>query len=138
MKNYILTFLGAVFGMIVSFLGGFTYAVKALLTFMTIDYITGIMVAMFFKNSTKTKSGSLQSIAGFKGICKKVCILFAVGISLKLDILLNVNFIHHAVTCAYCVNEVISITENLGLMGLYIPKPLKDAIDVLAKKEEEK
>ncbi len=138
MKNYIITIFGVIFGMVASFLGGWTYAVKALLTFMTIDYITGIMVALIFKKSTKTKSGTLKSIAGFKGICKKVCILFAVGIAVKLDALLNINYVHNAVIIAYCVNEMISITENLGLMGIYIPKPLKNAIDILVKKEEEK
>lgn len=131
MKNFILTFVSVISGAIVSFLGGWTFALQTLIVFMIIDFITGIMVAGVFQKSNKTKSGTLESIAGFKGICKKVCILLAVGISVRLDVLAGTTFVHNTVIIAYCINELISITENWGLMGFYVPQQIKKAIDIL-------
>jgi len=138
MKNYMITYFGACVGAVASFLGGFTFALKTLIIFMAIDYITGIIVAAVFKKSTKTNSGSLKSIAGFKGILKKVCILLAVGVALRIDILVGSSYVHNTVIFAYLINEAISIVENFGLMGMYIPEPLKKAIEILNEKEMKK
>ena len=133
MKSFIYTFISAMAGVVASFLGGWSFAIQTLIVFMVIDYITGIIVAGVFKNSTKTKNGSLKSIAGFKGICKKVCILLAVGVAVRLDKIAGTDFVHNTVIIAYCINELISIIENWGLMGLYVPPQLQKAIEILSE-----
>lgn len=62
--------------------------------------------------------------------------LLIVLIAHRLDIALSTTIIRDSVVIAFIVNEVISITENAGLMGVPIPKTLVKAIDVLKEKEE--
>lgn len=133
MKNGILTCVGIVGSAIASLLGGFDMALKTLLIFMAVDYVTGIMVAGIFKNSPKTENGCLESKAGWKGICRKGVALLIVLVACRLDLLMGSEFIRDAVIIAYCTNETISIIENAGLMGVPIPTPIKKAIESLTK-----
>lgn len=109
-----------------------------LLIFMAIDFITGLLVAGAFKKSKKTKNGALESSIGFKGITKKIIILLLVLVGYRLDLLFGSDYIRTALVIAFICNETISITENAGLMGIPIPKPIKNAIDILKSKEDEK
>ena len=102
--------------------------------FMAIDYITGLLVAGVFHTSEKTETGGLESRAGWKGLIRKGVTLLMVLIACRVDMLLNVNYIRDGVVIAFCVNEVISIIENAGLMGVPIPKILSNAIELLRKK----
>ena len=104
---------------------------------MVIDFVSGLLVAILFKNSNKTDSGTLSSQAGFKGICKKCYILLMVLVAHRLDVTLATDYIKTAVIIAFIVNELISIIENAGLMGIPIPKVITSVIDVLKKKAGE-
>ncbi len=100
------------------------------------DYITGLLVAGVFHNSGKTENGALESMAGFKGLCRKGVILLVVLVACQLDLIIGSNFIRDAAVIAFVANEVISIVENVGLMGIEVPAPLVNAIEILRKKAE--
>lgn len=106
-----------------------------LFAFMLLDFISGLLVAGYFKNSTKTDTGTLSSKIGYQGICKKMLILVFVTMGTLLDILLDTHYISNGVCFAFILNEVISICENAGLMGVKMPNVISSAIDVLKGKE---
>lgn len=117
--------------------GGWDSALTTLIIFMAIDYVTGLIVAGIFHNSNKTENGSLESKAGWKGLCKKGVTLLIVLVACRLDIVLGSTFVKDAVVIAFVANETISIIENSGLMGIPIPSVITRAIDVLKSKTEE-
>ena len=137
MKNLFSTFIGIIGSTLASLLGGWDMALQTLIIFMTIDYVTGLMVAGIFNKSTKTKHGALESVAGWKGLCRKGVALLIVLIACRLDLLTGANLIRDAVVIAYCTNEAISIIENAGLMGVPIPTRLTKAIEALISKEDD-
>lgn len=137
MKNVISYFIGICGSLIASTFGGWDAALTTLVIFMAIDYITGLIVAGVFHKSTKTESGSLESKAGWKGICRKGVSLLIVLIACRLDLLMGSSYIKDAVVIAFVVNETISIIENAGLMGIKIPSVISKAIEVL-KREDKK
>ena len=108
-----------------------------LLIFMCTDYITGLILSGVFKKSKKTESGGLSSEIGFKGLIKKVCIIICVIVANMLDYVLKTNYIRNVVIISFITNEVISIIENLGLIGVKVPKVITNAIDILKGKEED-
>lgn len=117
--------------------GDITMPFIILLIFMCTDYITGLIISGVFKKSKKTKSGGLSSEIGFKGLIKKVCIIICVIVANMLDYVLKTNYIRNVVIISFITNEVISIIENLGLIGVKIPKVITNAIDILKGKEED-
>lgn len=117
------------------FIGGVDTMFIVLCVFLLVDYISGIIVASVFKNSTKTDTGKLNSAVSFKGLCKKFFVVILVGVAHLLDVVLDTNFIRGGVVVAFISNEIISIIENAGLMGIPIPATLKKAIDILQDKE---
>ena len=134
MKIVICTAVGAIGGFIASLFGGWTASLTTLLIFMGIDYISGLVVAGVFHASTKTETGALESRAGFKGLIKKLMTLLFVLIGYRLDLAVGTTYIKDAVCIAFMANELISIVENAGLMGLPVPAVLTNAIDILKKK----
>ena len=128
----ICTIGGVVGGVIVTQLGGWDKWLETLVLFMILDYITGLIVAGVFHNSTKTESGALESRAGWKGICRKCGILLAVLVACRLDLLLGITYTRSAVIVGFIINETISIMENLGLMGLPFPDAIQKAIELLS------
>ena len=134
MKSAILTSVGAVGGFIASLLGGWDAALVTLVIFMGVDYLTGLIVAGVFHNSEKTASGTLESRAGWKGLCRKGVSLLVVLVACRLDLMIGSDVIRDAVVIAFVVNETISIIENAGLMGVPIPIAITKAIDVLNAK----
>ena len=134
MKDMICAGLGAVGGWISWLLGGWDSAVVTLLIFMAIDYISGLAVAGVFHASRKTDSGALESRAGWKGLCKKAMTLLFVLIAHRLDLVIGTTYIRDAVVIAFVANELISIVENAGLMGVPMPAAIENAIDILQKK----
>lgn len=141
MKSAILTSVGAVGGFIASLFGGWDTALVTLIIFMGVDYLTGLIVAGVFHNSEKTASGTLESRAGWKGLCRKGVSLLVVLVACRLDLIMGSDFIRDAVVIAFIANETISIIENAGLMGVPIPAAITKAIDVLnakANQEDEK
>lgn len=112
------------------FLGGMDGFLYALVTFVVADYLTGIMVAILEKK--------LSSDVGFKGIFKKMLIFTLVGVAHTIDsgILGLGSAIRTAVIFFYLSNEGISILENAALIGLPIPRQLKDVLAQLSNKGE--
>ena len=136
MKLKFLTFIGMVGSGIACLFGGWDAALVTLLIFMGIDYLTGLIVAGIFHNSEKTPNGTLESRAGWKGLCRKGVTLLIVLVACRLDLMIGSNFIRDAVVIAFVANETISIIENAGLMGVPIPAVIVKAIEVLRKKAE--
>lgn len=116
--------------------GGWTQGMSFLVIAMSIDYISGLIVAAVFHNSQKTDTGRLESRAGWKGLIRKGMTLAIVLIAAQLDITLNTNFIRDAVVIGFIANEVLSIIENAGLMGVPITPALVNMIDLLKKKAD--
>jgi len=134
LKEGLLTAIGIVGSFIATALGGFDAGLVALVTFMGVDYVTGLIVAGVFKKSKKSDGGGLESGAGFKGLIKKGMSLLFVLIAVQLDRFIGTNFVRDAVIIAFISNELISIVENAGLMGVPIPAVITKAIDILNKK----
>lgn len=122
----------AIGGFLGWFVGGFDGFIYALLMFMIVDYITGVMCAIADKK--------LSSEVGFKGISKKVLIFIMVGIGHITDVYLigNGEAMRTAVIFFYCSNEGVSMLENAGHLGLPIPKKLKDILEQLHDRTEVK
>ncbi|MBQ6420432.1 MAG: phage holin family protein [Clostridia bacterium] len=136
MKNLICGVFGLIGSALASLFGGFDAAFVTLLIFMALDYVSGIVLAGVFRRSKKSDCGALSSAAGFRGLCRKGGMLLIVLVACRLDLLLGATFIRDAAVIALVVNETISIIENVGQMGVPIPKPISDAIDLLKKKSE--
>lgn len=133
-KNILISIVGIIGSAIASAFGGWTTGLTTLVIFMAIDYITGLIVAGVFHKSTKTETGTLESRAGFKGLCRKGAMLLIVLVACRLDLAVGTAYIKDAVIIAFMANEAISIIENAGLMGVPMNDTLKNAIDVLQKK----
>lgn len=137
MKTAILSALGVLGSFIAYALGGWDASVITLLIFMGIDFITGLIVGGIFHKSNKTKTGALESRAGWKGLTKKCITILFVVIAVRLDLLIGCNYIRDAVCISFILNELISIIENAGLMGIPLPAVITKAIDILKSKEGE-
>ena len=112
----------AIGGWLGYFLGGFDGMMIALIVFMTLDYLTGVMCAIVDKK--------LSSAVGFKGICKKVLMLMLVGVANIVDVHVvgTGSALRGAVVCFYLSNEGVSILENAAHIGLPIPEKLKEIL----------
>lgn len=123
----IFTAIGAYIGW---FLGGFDGLLYALVAFVVLDYITGLMVAVLEKK--------LSSSIGFKGIFKKVLIFIFVGIGHIIDfyILQNGSAVRTAVIFFYLSNEGLSLIENAAKIGLPVPDSLKKVFTELKKEDD--
>ncbi len=115
--------------------GTWSIGMAVLIGFMAADYISGLMVAGIFHNSSKTEGGRLSSQEGAKGIAKKVGVLVLVGVAHGVDLMIGSDIVREAVVIAFVVNEGISVTENIGRMGVPIPERLVKAIEALQDKE---
>lgn len=132
------TYVGLLGGAIAGLFGGWDTALQTLIIFMSIDYITGLIVAGVFHTSPKTKTGTLESRAGWKGLCRKGVSLLVVLVACRLDAIIGSSFIRDATVIAFVCNETISIIENAGLMGVPVPKVLVEAVDVLKRSRDQK
>lgn len=132
-KNILISIIGVIGSAIASAFGGWTTGLTTLVIFMAIDYITGLIVAGVFHKSTKTETGTLESRAGFKGLCRKGAMLLVVLVAYRLDLAVGTAYIKDAVIIAFMANEAISIIENAGLMGVPMNDTIKNAIDILQK-----
>lgn len=135
-ENIITGTIGVIGSTVAALFGGWDTALTTLIIFMAVDYITGLAVAGFGK-SPKSPNGGLESRAGFKGLMRKEMVLAIVLIATQIDKVIGTSFVRDAVIIAYIANEVISITENAGLMGVPIPSVITKAIDILKNKAEQ-
>jgi toxin secretion/phage lysis holin len=129
-KFGILTVLGAIGGFLSELFGGWDSGLVTFIIFASIDYITGFMVGILQK-SPKSENGSLDSRIGFKGLCKKGVMLLMILIAVRLDLMTGSDYIRDAVIIGLSINELVSITENAGLIGVPIPPIITKVIDVL-------
>ncbi len=130
--------LAAILSTAAQLLGGWDTALQTLILFMAIDSISGWVVAAVFKKSPKTENGALKSETGFKGLFKKGQILLIVLIATRLDILIGTeDLVRNTAIIGFCLNELVSIVENTGLMGIPLPSIITQAIDILKKKNDE-
>ena len=131
-------FIAYVGSFIASLFGGWDAALVTLIIFMCIDYVSGLIVAGVFHKSQKSETGALESKAGWKGLCRKCMTLLFVLIAYRLDLAIGVSYIRYAVIIGFMANELISIVENAGLMGVPLPAVIQNAIDILTKKSDQK
>lgn len=122
----------AIGGWLGYFLGGCDGLIIALVVFVAVDYLTGILCAVADK--------SLSGEVGFKGIAKKVVIFMLVGMAniLDVEVIGTGSVLRTAVIFFYLSNEGISILENSAHLGLPIPKKLKDVLEQIHDRSEEK
>jgi toxin secretion/phage lysis holin len=137
-KNMLCSAIGIIGAALAEFLGGWDNSMITLVIFMSVDYISGLAVAGIFNKSPKSKNGGLESKAGFKGLCRKCMTLIFVMIAHRLDLMLGTDYLRNAVIIGFCANELVSILENAGTMGLPLPEPIINAVDVLKSKKEVK
>ena len=130
--NTIQLIFAAVGGWLGYFLGGCDGLLYALIAFMVIDYITGVMCAI----SDKT----LSSEVGFKGICRKVLIFLLVGIANIIDVqvLGAPGVLRTAVIFFYLSNEGVSLLENAAHLGLPVPDAIKTVLEQLHNRSDGK
>ena len=133
MKETICTIAGVVGSAIAGLFGGWDTSLVTLLLFMGIDYITGLAVAACGK-SPKSDTGRLSSKIGWRGLAKKCVSLLLVLVAVRLDITLGTSYIRDAVCIAFVANEVLSITENAGRLGVPLPTVITKAIELLQSK----
>lgn len=121
----------AVGGWLGYFLGGCDGLLYALIAFVVIDYITGVMCAITEKK--------LSSEVGFKGICRKVLIFLLVGIANILDVqvIQTGSVLRTAIIFFYISNEGVSLLENAAHLGLPVPEKIKVVLKQLHDKSEE-
>lgn len=122
--------IAAIGGWLGYFLGGCDGLLYALLAFVVIDYITGVMCAIVDKK--------LSSEVGFRGICKKVLIFLMVGIANILDVHVigTGSVLRTAAIFFYISNEGVSLLENASHLGLPVPKKVKDVLEQLHDRAE--
>ena len=135
-KAWVLAAVGTVGGAISAAMGGWSQMLTALLIVMGADYLTGLIVAGVFHRSGKSADGSLESRAGFKGLCRKGAMLLVVLLAARLDLVMGAGFIRDGAAMAFLANELLSVVENVGLMGVPIPKVIASAISVLQSKAD--
>lgn len=136
LKEIVCILFGAIGSAITYLFGEWTEGMATLVILMVIDYITGCLVAAVFKNSTKTAGGGLKSSVGFQGLIKKFVELLIVACMYRVDLLLAIDYLKNLCILGFALNEIISITENAGLMGIPLPAAITKAIELLNTKVE--
>lgn len=123
--NTIQLVFAAIGGWLGYFLGGCDGLLIALVVFVVVDYLTGVMCAI--------ADHKLSSAVGFKGICRKVLIFLLVGIGNILDVqvIRSGSVLRTAVIFFYISNEGVSLVENAAHLGLPVPDKLKDVLEQL-------
>lgn len=129
--NMIQFAFAAIGGWLGYFLGGCDGLLYALIAFVVIDYLTGVMCAINDK--------TLSSEVGFRGICRKVLIFLLVGIANILDIHVigTGSVLRTAVIFFYISNEGVSLLENASHLGLPVPKKIKAVLEQLHERAED-
>lgn len=132
MEEKIKLLLGMLATYVAGFLGGIDGIMVTLLVFISIDYVTGVCVAI--------KKKQLSSEVGFWGLVKKVCIIALIGIShiIDLNVVGSGDMFRTAVALYYIGNEGVSLIENCAMMGLPIPKKLRDILAQLKDENDDK
>lgn len=134
--DFVCTGVGLLGAITCHLFGGMDVSVMTLIILMILDYITGVLVAAIWKKSNKSDGGGLSSKAGWKGLCRKFTAFIFVIVAFRLDLILGTSYVRNTVIIGFIFNELVSLTENAGLMGVPLPKRLLDTIDLLKKKND--
>lgn len=129
--------IASIGGLVTHLLGGWSHDLNTLIIFMAVDFISGLALATIFKNSTKTQGGALESRACMKGLFRKGMILVFVMVGNRLDVTLGSDYIRTTVIIGFIANELISIIENAGLMGIKFPPIITNSVEILKSKSGE-
>jgi toxin secretion/phage lysis holin len=128
LDKYFKTFV-TILGAIVGYLWGWSPLLSILLVFVVLDYVSGMMAS--------ATEGKLSSSIGFKSIPKKIMIFVLVAIAHLIDGAFGDNHMFRdAAIFFYLANELLSITENAGRLGLPVPNQLMQAVDILKGKSK--
>jgi len=129
MKYFFQTVI-AILGSLAAYLwGGWSAMLGVLLAFVAIDYITGVLAA--------GHEGKLSSKVGFRGIGKKIAIFALVAVAHLIDAATgNANIVRDAAIFFYLANELLSIIENVGTIGVPIPEIFIKAVEIFKGKSE--
>lgn len=130
-KNAVFAALSVVGSTIAQALGGWDAALRVLIGFMVLDYVTGWLVAALWHKSGKSRNGALSSEAGFKGLIKKGMILALVWMAQLLDLAAGSDFVRNAMCLFFIANEGLSVLENTAVMGVPYPAFIKNMLDAM-------
>lgn len=123
--------MGIVGSLIIGQLGGWGMDMQTLFVFMIVDYLSGVAIAIGWKESNKSNNGRFSSTAGFRGLSKKSFMLFGVWMASQVDLIGGVDFIRTGYIIMLCINEFGSIGENFAIMGVPMPEQVTAIFDVL-------
>lgn len=127
MKHIVSDIISVILTTTIYLLGGLDIALKSLLIIIVIDYVTGILSAIYNKN--------LNSKIGYKGIIKKFSYLFIIALSVIIDnVLGQTGTVRTLVIYFFVANDGLSILENVAEMNIPLPKKLIDVLEQLRKK----
>lgn len=135
MKQFFCTAAGVVGAAAAWAFGSWDAAMAALIVCMSVDYISGSLVALVFHKSNKSETGAYNSAYGLKGLCKKGLMLLFVLVAVQVDRVLGSAYVRDAVCIGFSANEVLSIIENLGLAGIPMPQAVVKALEQLQNKK---
>lgn len=115
--------VGGVITALSGFIGGIDGVMYALIAFMSLDYVTGVAAAV--------KHRQLSSETGFWGLVRKVCVVALVGVGHFVDVYVmhTGDIFRTAVALYYIGNEGVSLLENIGMLGVVLPKKLIDVLE---------
>ncbi len=133
-KNIFCVTLGIAGGAMSWMFGAWSGDMTLLAVLMAVDFIMGLCVAGIFKSSEKSEKGAIDSKVAWRGLCKKVITWLIVLCAHRIDVALGISYIKTAAVVGFIANEAISVVENAGLMGIKLPKGVKEAFDVLIKR----
>lgn len=137
-KNSILLFLATAGGFASAFFGGWDSIMQALVIVMAADILTGLAIACAWKKSKKTETGTVSSKAMLQGLLRKGGILIIIMVAVKLDESTGLNGALRAGAILFFTgNEGISLIENLGIMGLPMPKKMKAIFEQLREEKDD-
>lgn len=129
MKQFVSNLISVILTTIIYLLGGIDIALKSLIIMMIIDYITGVLSAIYNKK--------VNSKIGFKGILKKFSYILIIAVSVIVDgVLGQTGTIRTLVIYFFVANDGISILENVAEMNIPLPQKLIDTLEQLRKKGE--
>ena len=137
--EHVIKYVSLCAGLVVGLYGGWTQGTRVLVVLMVIDYVLGCLCALT-GHSLKTQSGHFLTSVAFAGLLKKAVIMLVILVAVQVDKALGQGdgvMFRSAAEFFYIATEGLSIIENAGLMGVPVPKPLKQALEALREEQDQ-
>ena len=135
----VIEYIAALGGLVVGMFGGWTPGSRVLVILMAVDYFTGLACALT-GHSAKTETGHFWSKVAFLGLLKKGVIMLVILVAAQLDQVMGgsegVTLFRSAAEFFYIASEGLSVVENAGLLGVPVPKGIRQALEVLRDKND--